>query len=206
MMKQPQVRAVYAYDLAQMTVWIGHLQWHNRHGMPLEERPILRPMTNFELKDAVLTVEGSSVSEPTWPEAEFIVSNPPFLGVRKLRGALGAGYVEGLFKLWHDRVPSESDYCCYWFEKSRAHVAAEKSRRVGLLATQGIRAGTNRKVLGRIKKSGDIFFAVSDQEWILDGATVHVSMVGFDDGSQAEVLPTQKARSPMVCLAEHPAG
>lgn len=153
MMKQPQVRAVYAYDLAQMTVWIGHLQWHNRHGMPLEERPILRPMTNFELKDAVLTVEGSSVSEPTWPEAEFIVSNPPFLGVRKLRGALGAGYVEGLFKLWHDRVPSESDYCCYWFEKSRAHVAAGKSRRVGLLATQGIRAGTNRKVLGRIKKS-----------------------------------------------------
>ena len=68
----------YAHDLAQMTVWIGHLQWHNRHGMLLQERPILRPMANFEHKDAVLAMNDYGPSEPQWPDAEFIVSNPPF--------------------------------------------------------------------------------------------------------------------------------
>jgi type II restriction/modification system DNA methylase subunit YeeA len=38
--------------------------------------------------------------------------------------------------------------------------------------------------LERIKKTGDIFWAQSDREWILDGAAVHVSMIGFDDGSE----------------------
>ena len=48
-----------------------------------------------------------------------------------------------------------------------------------MLATQGIRGGANREVLKRIKETGDIFFAESDRDWILDGANVHVSMVGF---------------------------
>ena len=65
-------------------------------------------------------------------------------------------------------------------------IETKHSRRAGLLATQGIRGGENNRVLQRIKKAGDIFFGVSDQEWILDGAAVHVSMVGFDDGSQHE--------------------
>jgi type II restriction/modification system DNA methylase subunit YeeA len=56
--------------------------------------------------------------------------------------------------------------------------------RAGLLATQGIRGGANRACLDRIAESGGIFFAVADRDWVLDGATVHVSMVGFDDASE----------------------
>ena len=56
--------------------------------------------------------------------------------------------------------------------------------RVGLLATQAIRGGANRRVLTRIKDTGDIFLAWSDEPWVLDGAAVHVSFVGFDDGSE----------------------
>ena len=51
--------------------------------------------------------------------------------------------------------------------------------RAGLLATQGIRGGGNRTVLERIGQSGDIFMAWSDHEWILDGAAVNVSIIGF---------------------------
>jgi len=40
--------------------------------------------------------------------------------------------------------------------------------------------------LKRIKETGDIFFAISDRGWILDGANVHISMVGFDSGAEAE--------------------
>ena len=34
----------------------------------------------------------------------------------------------------------------------------------------------------KIKETGDIFWAQSDRNWILIGATVHVSMIGFDGG------------------------
>ena len=61
-------------------------------------------------------------------------------------------------------------------------IEEREAKRVGFLATQGIRGGANRKVLERIKESGDIFWAQSDRNWILDGATVHVSMMGFDKG------------------------
>src|SRR5437879_6660093 len=61
-----------------------------------------------------------------------------------------------------------------------------RAKRAGLLATQGIRGGANRIVLERIKESGGIFMACSDRDWILDGANVHVSIIGFDDGSQPE--------------------
>jgi type II restriction/modification system DNA methylase subunit YeeA len=177
----------YAFELAQMTVQIGYLQWVKRNGFGQPEEPILRSLDTFECKDSILDLQPDSVvAEPTWPDAEFIVGNPPFLGVRRLRDNLGDEYVEGLFTLWDGRVPAEADYCCYWFEKARAQVRAGKAKRVGLLATQGIRFGASRQVLEKIKETGDIFFAISDREWVLDGATVHVSMVGFDDGSQTK--------------------
>ncbi len=55
------------------------------------------------------------------------------------------------------------------------------------MATQGIRGGANRKVLERIKETGEIFWAQSDRNWILDGAAVNVSMIGFDDGTEEHI-------------------
>src|SRR5205085_2296224 len=97
---------------------------------------------------------------------------------------LGDAYVDTLFTVWRDRVPAEADVCCYWFEKARQQIADGKCKRAGLLATQGIRGGANREVLKRIKEAGDIFFAESDRDWVLDGANVHISIIGFDGGSE----------------------
>jgi len=51
-----------------------------------------------------------------------------------------------------------------------------------------MKAGALKKdkdeVLKRIKETGEIFFAESDRPWVLDGANVHISMVGFDDGTE----------------------
>jgi type II restriction/modification system DNA methylase subunit YeeA len=52
------------------------------------------------------------------------------------------------------------------------------------LATNSIRGGANRKVLERIKATGDVFWAQSDRDWILEGAAVRVSMVGFDSAEE----------------------
>jgi hypothetical protein len=175
----------YAFELAQMTVWIGYLQALNRQGFHLPDDPVLKPMDSIQCRDAILDLsDPEHPKEPVWPVVDYIVGNPPFLGGKLLRRGLGDDYVDKLFALWDGRVRREADLCCYWFEKARRHIEAKLCLRAGLLATQGIRGGANRKVLEYIKETGEIFFAVSDRKWILDGASVHVSMVAFDDGSE----------------------
>lgn len=174
----------YAAELARVSIWIGDIQWQIEHGQNVKRDPILRDLNTIENRDALLTAEGD---EAEWPAAEFIVGNPPFLGGSLLRRELGSDGAERLFRVYGDRIPNFSDLCAYWFEKARAQIEAQKSKSTGLIATQGIRGKANRTVLERIKNSGDIFFAWSDLDWVLEGAAVHVSIVGFDSG-----LPIQR--------------
>ncbi len=172
----------YAQQLAQVVIWIGYLQWMHHNGFLAPTNPVLEPMENINRMDAILDLtDPANPKEPEWPAAEFIVGNPPFLGDKKMRGELGDAYVKAVRKLYADRLPNQSDLCCYWFEKARAAIQAGRCKRAGLLATQGIRGGANRECLSRIKETGNIFWAFADRDWILDGATVHVSMVGFDN-------------------------
>ncbi|GAB4254079.1 MULTISPECIES: class I SAM-dependent DNA methyltransferase [Deferrisoma] len=181
-------KSPYAHELAQMAVWVGYLQWTRANGYGWGADPVLRPLEqNFLCRDAILDLsDPEHPAEPEWPAVDCIVGNPPFLGGKKLRAELGDDYVDALFRVYRGRVPAEADLCAYWLEKARAAVERGRCRRAGLLATQGIRGGANRRVLERIKETGDIFFAESDRDWILDGAAVHVSMVGFDDGEETE--------------------
>lgn len=182
----------YAHDLAQMTVWIGWLQWIRANGFGFPADPILRPLSdNIRLMDSIMGENG----EPNWPAVDFIVGNPPFLGGNRIRQKLGDAYVDHLFRLYGGRIPAFADLCCYWFEKARAHIAAGKCVRAGLLATQGIRGGANREVLKRIKESGGIFWAISDRKWFQDGAMVQVSIVAFDDGTDKSRILDGKAVS-----------
>ncbi len=41
-------------------------------------------------------------------------------------------------------------------------------------------------MLERIKETGDIFWARSEQEWSLNGAALRVSMIGFDNGAEPQ--------------------
>jgi len=172
----------YARELAQATIWIGYIQWFVKNGYGFPAEPILKPIDSIEHRDAILNPDGT---EPDWPECEVIVGNPPFLGDKKMRTEMGDEYVGALRKLYAERIPGQSDLVCYWFEKARAMIEQGKAKRAGLLATQAIRHGLNRTVLDRIKQSGDIFWAWSDREWILDGAAVRVSMIGFDHGVES---------------------
>jgi type II restriction/modification system DNA methylase subunit YeeA len=174
----------YAAELARVSIWIGEIQWMLANGFDYQRDPVLRPLETIENRDAVMKTSGPNGVEAEWPAAEFIVGNPPFLGGKLMRRTLGDDYVDGLFAVYKGRVPAESDYVCYWFEKARAAIGDGKARRAGLLATQGIRGGKNRAVLDKIKQGGDIFLAWADREWVVDGAQVHVSIIGFDNGSE----------------------
>ena len=178
----------YAAELARVVVWIGEIQWMLGNGFAYLRDPILRPLHNIECRDAVLDLTTlNAPAEPSWPAATVIVGNPPFLGNTRLRDGLGNAYVEALYSLYAGRVPNGADLVLYWFEKARAMVAAGDARRVGLIGTQAIRGGANRLVLDRIQDSGNIFFAWSDEKWVVDGAAVQVSFVGFDDGGEQAV-------------------
>jgi len=175
----------YAHELAQATIWIGYIQWLHENGFGIPSEPVLKPIDTIKDTDAILARdEQGQPLEPLWPEADVVVGNPPFLGGNRIRKGLGDPYVERLFALYSGRIPASADLCCYWFERARAELEARRVKRVGLLATQAIRGGANRRVLERIKQTGDIFWAQSDREWVLDGAAVHVSMVAFDRGEE----------------------
>ena len=175
----------YASDLARTSLWIGHLQWLIENGHQYNREPVLGSLNTIECRDAIIDIrEPEQPAEPEWPAVDYIVGNPPFLGHFPFREQLGDEYVNAVYDLYGDRIPNSSDLCCYWFEKTRAHIEDGKARRAGLLGTQAIRFQSNRPVLARIKETGDIFSAVSDQDWVLDGANVHISIICFDDGSQ----------------------
>ncbi len=168
----------YAAELARITVWIGEIQWMRRNGFNVSRDPILKPLETIERRDAVLTADGA---EATWPEAHAVIGNPPFLGDKRMRGALGNEQTEALRAAYAGRVPGNADLVTYWFEKARAQIAAGVTKRVGLVATNVISRGANRGVLDRIIETTRIFDVWSDQEWVNEGAAVRVSLICFGD-------------------------
>ena len=177
----------YAAELARTALWIGYIQWHQTNGIHYRQTPILAPMDTIRQTDAILSGGNTAnPSETEWPAAEFIIGNPPFLGRRSWNRNLDKEYIRAVDKVYRPVLARSSDLCCYWFEKARAQIEAGKTRRAGLLATQNIRAIFSRGVLERINRSGSIFLAYPDRNWLLDGASVHISIVGFDDGSETD--------------------
>ncbi len=172
----------FAAELARVTVWIGDIQWCRQNGYPHALNPILRPLDGIEHRDALLNADGS---EAVWPAADVVVGNPPFLGDKVMRSELGADYVDTLRKTYDGRVPGGADLVTYWFEKARAQIAAGNLRAAGLVSTNSIRGGANRRVLDRVAASTRIFLAWSDEPWVNDGAAVRVSLVGFGGFSDA---------------------
>ena len=83
---------------------------------------------------------------------------------------------------------------CYWFDKARAQIAARQLQRAGLVTTNSIRGGANRKVLDAICAQTRIFEAWSDEPWINNGAAVRVSLMAFGHENTTDLngMPVKK--------------
>ena len=176
----------YAAELARVSVWIGEIQWMRRNGFYESRDPILKPLDTIECRDAILTPDNT---EPKWPEADVVIGNPPFLGGKLLITTLGEDYVSKIFTTYDGHVPAEADLVCYWFEKAGQQIAVGKATRAGLVATNSIRGGANRRALQAAIDTRRIFEAWSDEPWVIDGAAVRVSLVCFsriDDDSVSD--------------------
>ena len=174
----------YAAELARVSVWIGEIQWMRRNGFHESRDPILKPLDTIECRDAILTPDDT---ESDWPEADVVIGNPPFLGGKLLITHLGEDYVSRMFKTYVGRVPAEADLVCYWFEKAGRQIASGKAQRAGLVATNSIRGGANRRALQAATDNRRIFEAWSDEPWVIDGAAVRVSLVCFSHAGVGSV-------------------
>ena len=73
------------------------------------------PVTGEDVPDDKATVAVERYVNPrkaAWPEVDFIVGNPPYIGVRRLKTTIGQEYVETLRTVYPE-VPETSDYVMY---------------------------------------------------------------------------------------------
>ena len=167
----------YAAELARVSVWIGEIQWMRRNGFEAARNPILRSLGNIECRDAVLDEETGERAR--WPEANVVVGNPPFLGDKRMFSVLGKTYTNSLRAAYKSKLVGRSDLVCYWFARASELMRQGKLQRAGLVATNSIRQSSNRGVLSDILKHNIIFAAWADEPWVVDGASVRVSLVCF---------------------------
>jgi hypothetical protein len=166
----------YAAELARLTLWITELQWQVQKGFGITRRPILDKLDGIMRADALITQTGKNSA---WPEADVVVGNPPFLGGKMMRKSLGDAYVDRLFAGFTGRVPAEADLVAYWFTKAWERMREGRLKRAGLVGTNSMRGGANRRVLDAIVKDGRIFDAWDDEKWVVKGVAVRVSLICF---------------------------
>jgi hypothetical protein len=184
-----------AAAIAELVLWIGHLQWHIRTKGGLPSEPILKAFHNIEVKNAVLSAEkvlardawGKPVSKPgpegklhevyryksprrpDWPSADFIVGNPPFIGGKDLRSRLPDGEAEALWAA-HPHMNESADFVMYWWDHAATLLTRKgtKLRRFGLVTTNSISQVFQRRVMERhlkAKRPVSLVMAIPDHPW-----------------------------------------
>ena len=211
-----------AAAIAELVLWIGYLQWHfrTRGGMPAE--PILQAFRNIQGRfDAVLTADvtlkrdasGKPVTrrradgaetevytytnprQPEWPEAEFIVGNPPFIGAKNIRARLGHEYAEALWAA-HPEMNESADFVMYWWDHAASLLTRKDNplRRFGLVTTNSISQVFQRRVIERrlqAKAPISLVTAIPDHPWTKatrDAAAVRIAMTVAEAGMRNGLL------------------
>jgi len=164
----------FAAELARVSVWIGEIQWMREKGFGVSKNPILKSLETIECRDALLNPDGT---EAEWPEADVIIGNPPFLGDKKMIRELGEATATRLRETYRGAVPGGANLVCFWLSQARRALDRAITSRVGFVTTNAIRTGADRRVLELLATAAPIFEAWSDEPWVVEGASVRVSIV-----------------------------
>jgi hypothetical protein len=129
-----------------------------------------------------------------WPPANFIVGNPPFIGNKRMRTALGDGYAAALRGAWPE-VPESADFVMYWWHHAAETVRLGRAERFGLITTNSLTMIFNRRVIEAHQNADpplSLVFAVPDHPWVdsKDGAAVRIAMTVGVRGAGAGRLCT----------------
>ncbi len=172
-------------------------------------RTKLHPITGEQVPDEtdrVLVLRPVGAKQAVWPDADFIVGNPPFIAGKDLRAELGDGYAEALWTAY-PKVPKSADLALhFWWKAAQAlrprkrgktGAAAPQARRFGFISSNSIRQVFCRRVVAEAmegKPPVNLVFAIPDHPWA-DGsgsAAVRIAMTvaeaGTGNGTLARVV------------------
>ena len=222
-----------AAKIAELVLWIGWLRNRLKDDPEAVPEPVLQRSANLNMGhhgrfDALL--ELTETGEPDfaaprmveWPEVDFIVGNPPFIGKGSMmRAALGNDYVEALRKA-NSRVPKSADFVMQWWDRA-AHILTAKGSpllRFGFVTTNSITQTFSRRVIeGYLAKSPSpdgegefplsLILAIPDHPWTRatkDAAAVRIAMTvaqaGVRDGRRVEIVGESGLSSDQPVLDE----
>lgn len=153
------------------------------------------PVTGEDVPDEAARMPIEKYINPRkaeWPQADFVVGNPPFIGASRMMQALGQGYVEALRQSWKE-VPESADLVMFWWHHAAELLCAGELQRFGFITTNSLRQTFNRRVLEshmNSKKLLSLVFAVPDHPWVdsADGAAVRIAMTVSEQGRKAGLL------------------
>lgn len=142
------------------------------------------PVTGLEVPDETAQTPVYDYINPKpaeWPQADFIVGNPPFIGPARMRDALGDGYAEALRKAYKGVVPESADFVMFWWHKAAELVRSGLSEQFGFITTNSIKQKFSRKVVESYLNTSPpltILFAIPDHPWVdsADGAAVRIAI------------------------------
>ncbi|MDD1962124.1 class I SAM-dependent DNA methyltransferase [Pseudomonas sp. 39004] len=142
------------------------------------------PVTGERVPDESAQVEQYIYRNPRkaeWPQADYIVGNPPFIGNKRMRAALGDGYVNAVRSTWAD-MPESADFVMYWWNIAASKAQNNLTKNFGFITTNSIKQSFNRKIVDQYLSDKaqpvSLIFAVPDHPWVDsgDGAAVRISM------------------------------
>ncbi len=191
--------AVLAWDAVEPLLdAAGHpvTRWDGRTTKP-------HPVTGLEVPDETARVPAWRYVNPRpaeWPEVDFVVGNPPFVGTARMRDALGDGYVEAIRRAYSD-VPNSVDYVMFWWDKAAGLARNGKVQRFGLITTNSLRQTFNRRVLEHHLSAEpplSLLFAIPDHPWVdsADGAAVRIAMTVGATGKERGLLQEVVSEEP----------
>ncbi|WP_137152575.1 DNA methyltransferase [Devosia sp. FKR38] len=162
------------------------------------------PITGELVPDPQARIELHSYKNPRpadWPEVEFIVGNPPFIGSKSMRAELGDGYAEAVWKA-RPKVPGGADFVMHFWDVAAERLTRKSTkahpnvlRRFGFITTNSITQTFSRRVIERhmaAKLPLSLVFAVADHPWMkaADKAAVRIAMTVAEAGETEGVLAT----------------
>ncbi len=164
--------ALLTYDQEEMV--------RDAHGSPVTRwdgrttKP--HPVTGEAVPDETALMEVTRLVRPrmtAWPEAEFIVGNPPFIGAKYMRAELSDGYVTALWATY-PKVAKSADLAMFFWWKAAQALNGNKAvaRRFGFITSNSITQTFCRRVLAEAlgaRRPLRLVFAIPDHPWS-DGA------------------------------------
>ena len=190
--------AVLAYDRMEYVTDERGVPVSRWNGKTVKKHPV----TGEDVPDDTARVPLERYVNPRkaeWPQADFVVGNPPFIGNKYMRDALGSGYVEALRAAWQ-AVPESADFVMYWWHHAADFTRAGRLRQFGLITTNSLRQAFNRRVVEHHLSANprlSLAFAIPDHPWVdaTDGAAVRIAMTVGEAGDGLGVLETVTSES-----------